>query len=87
MIFPIIGDRKKLLHISTHDAMDAINLKKCLKCTSDTVELPLWSHGIRVIETSQFSTNTNIMTPLPMSADEHKQARTQKLNDSYFTVD
>ena len=43
-------------------------------------------HGIRVIETSQFSTNTN-MTPLPMSADEHKQARTQKFNDSYFTVD
>ena len=40
MIFPIIGDIKKLLHISTHDAMHAINLKKCLKCTSDTVELP-----------------------------------------------
>ena len=33
-----------------------------------------------------FSTNTN-MTPLHMSADEHNQARTQKFNDSYFTVD
>ena len=27
------------------------------------------------------------MAPLPMSADEHKQAQTQKFNDSYFTVD
>ena len=43
MIFPIIGGRKKLLHISTHDAMHAINLKKCLKCTSDTVELPFYN--------------------------------------------
>ena len=41
MIVPIIGDRKKYLHISTHDAMHAINLKKCLKCASDTVELPI----------------------------------------------
>ena len=27
------------------------------------------------------------LAPLPMSADEHKQAQTQKFNDSYFTVD